>query len=740
MTLALVGYWLLILASGAALVDLVPLDWWLAERLAASLLVGVVASALLSFGLALWWGQGEAATLSAPALLLVLGVGVGARSWMNRLRLGPRGWWSRIAREWNRVGSIGSLLATLLVGIAFYFIFTRALTESAGSIVANYPTVWSDWSVHTSYAQSFLLGHNLPPQDSLESATGLRYPFLPDFQSTLLETLGQNLVGALDIPSWLISWAGGVLLWHLAYRVTRRAPAAFVALLLATLGGGLGFVGFYGDGCQQLAHAQAGFNAADCTSLSSKTAGAAAAFVAHLPTELVHLPRSYDGQNQADPPVADLQWYEPLLAFWLPQRDFEYGIGLLALLSLLLWEAYRGRRRVPLLAAGLGAAALPWFNPFGYLVVLVLGIWWLGRQGWWRGLALFLGPALVLGLPRLLYILSGPHGQLAGPVGANLYPQLDVGWLAHAASSCTAAQFNLGSTCDALYISGASPLTMASYLAGSLLNPSVWAETAGFWLANTGIFTLLAVAVLLLRRSSSALATELKELELIRFGAPFWLLFLIGNLVITQPWNWDNTKLLDYWYVGAAIPVAWLLCAFGRSRWWRLAAGLGVLSLILSGLLSMDAALIGQSSLSQSKATAGDIAFAGSQEAVVGRAVRRDTAPKAIFLTEGQPNEPVSVLAGRTLMFAYDGWLWSYGQPLSARLRAVDTIYAGCPSVGTCQVGSLLRAYDVSYVEFEPGDYNNITINEAWFKAKDLPVVVRTQNYLILNVRSLWSR
>jgi hypothetical protein len=340
----------------------------------------------------------------------------------------------------------------------------------------------------------------------------------------------------------------------------------------------------------------------------------------------------------------------------------------------------------------------------------------------------------------LLYILSGPHGQLAGPVGANLYPQLDVGWLAHAASSCTAAQFNLGATCDALYLSGTSPLTAASYLAGSLLNPAVWAETAGFWLANTGIFTLLAVGVLLLRRSSSAISAELRDLELIRFAAPFWLLFLVGNLVITQPWNWDNTKLLDYWYVGAAIPIAWLLCAFGRSRWWRLAAGLGVLSLILSGLLSMDAALVGQSSPSQSKATAGDIPFAGSQEAVVARAVRRETAPKAIFLTEGQPNEPVSVLAGRTLMLAYDGWLWSYGQPLSTRLRAVDTIYAGCPSLRRCQVGSLLRAYDVSYIEFEPGDYNNITTNEKWFEAKDLPVVVRTQNYLILNVRGLWSR
>jgi hypothetical protein len=77
---------------------------------------------------------------------------------------------------------------------------------------------------------------------------------------------------------------------------------------------------------------------------------------------------------------------------------------------------------------------------------------------------------------------------------------------------------------------------------------------------------------------------------------------------------------------------------------------------------------------------------------------------------------------------------------LSARLQAVQAIYAGCPSRGPCAVGRLLRSYDVSYIEFEPGDYNNITTNEAWFEAKDLPVVVRTQNYLILNVRGLWSK
>ncbi|MGH7641738.1 MAG: hypothetical protein ACRENX_01755 [Candidatus Dormibacteria bacterium] len=740
MTWELAAYWLLVMAAGLALVDLLPLDWQLAERLAASLLVGVVASSLLSLALSLWWGVGPPAALLAPGLLFAGAGGVAVGHWYRRLRLGPAEWGRWINREWNRAGTRAGLLVTVLVGLAFYFIFTRALVEMGGSITASYPTVWSDWSVHASYAQSFLLGHNLPPGDTLESGTGLRYPFLPDFQSALLAGLGQNIWGALDVPSWLISSSAAVLVWQLARRVTRRNAAAWVALLLALLGGGLGFIGLYGDGCQQLARTEAGFSASDCTSLSARTPGAAAAFVAHLPTELTHLPRSYDGQDQPDPPVADLQWYEPLLAFWLPQRDFEYGLGLVVLLSLLLWEAYRGRRKELLAAAGIGAAALPWFNPFGYLVIGLIGLWWLGRQRWWLGLAWYALPLLLLGLPRMLYVVTGAHGELNGPVGTSLYPQLDVGWLAHAATSCTAVQWQAGSACDALYLAGASPLTAVSFLAQSLVQPSVLADTLGFWLANTGIFTLLALALLGLRWLPSRVRAELKELELIRFWAPFWLLFLIGNLVITQPWNWDNTKLLDYWYVGAAIPVAWLLCSWGGRIWGKVAATLAVISLVLSGLLSMDMALIGQSSLSQTPTVAPHFDFIGSQEREVGRAVLRHTSPGAIFLTEGQPNEPVSVVAGRTTVLAYDGWLWSYGQPLRRRLAAETAIYAGCPQVGVCRVGELLRAYDISYIEFEPGDYNNITTNVSWFEAQHLPVLVRTKSYLILNVRRLWSR
>ncbi|MGH7705386.1 MAG: hypothetical protein ACRENY_05915 [Candidatus Dormibacteria bacterium] len=731
-------YWVLVAAAGTTLVDLVPFDWKLAERLAAALLVGVVASSLLSLGLSLWWGLGPAAALAAPGALLLISGGLRAPSRWPRVRQGPGRWISWCSLQWARKDTRSGLLVTLVVGVVFYLIFTRAAQFQGQAVWANYPTVWSDWAAHASYAQSFLLGHNLPPQDVLESATGLRYPFLADFQSALLTSLGQNPWGAMDVSSWLIAWAAAVLVWQLAWRVTRRRSAASLALLLVLLGGGVGFIGLYADGCQQLAHTEANFSASSCTSLSPQTPGAVVAFLGHLPTELTHLPRSYDGQG-GTPAVADLVWYEPLLAYWLPQRDFDYGMGLVALLAILLWEAYRGRRRGALVAAGILGAALPWFNPFGFLAIGLVGIWWLARAGWWRGLGLYLVPLLLLGLPRMLYVVSGPHGQLDSPAGTNLFPQLDLGWLAHSATSCTAAQFQGGAPCDALYLAGAAPGTVVSFLAQSLASPSVWLDSLGFWLANTGIFCLLALALVVLRFRPTRFQARIGQLQLLGFGAPFWVIFLICNVVVTQPWNWDNTKLLEYWYLGAAIPVAWLVSTVGGRGWWRLPATVAMVSLLLSGVLSMDLALVGQSSLAQAPPASTRLALAGPAEQLVAERVLRDTGPRAVFLTEGQPNEPVSILAGRTLVLGYDGWLWSYGQPLRARIRAVEAMYAGCPARGGCAVGHLLRAYHVSYVEFEPGDYNRLTVNERWYLAQHLPVLVRTQGYLILGVRRLWS-
>jgi len=149
---------------------------------------------------------------------------------------------------------------------------------------------------------------------------------------------------------------------------------------------------------------------------------------------------------------------------------------------------------------------------------------------------------------------------------------------------------------------------------------------------------------------------------------------------------------------------------------------------------------VGQSNLAQAPVSGAQVTFAGTPEQQVAAVVRVRTSPKAVFLTEGQPNDPVTILAGRSVVLAYDGWLWSYGQPLRHRYDAVEAMYAGCSVGARCTVASLLREFRVSYVEFEPGDYNDIKLNRAWYESQDVPVLVRSGGYVIYDVRSLWSR
>ena len=528
-----VAYWLLTLLAGQVVADAVPLRWGLVERLAAAALLGVVGSTIVGFLLAFWLGVGPGAALGGPAALLLIGVGARWPVWRRRAMAGPARWRGRLESELLEQHLFWAIGVGLVLGVGLWLIFTRTMTETAGGGLLTASNVWADWSVHTSYVQSFLLGHNLPPMDSLEAATKMRYPFLVDFQPALLESLGQNLYGALDMASFVVCWAATILIWHLALRVTSRPVAATIALSLVLLGGGLG-------------------------------------------------PRSYDGEGPAAPSITDLEWYEPLLVYWMPQRDFAFGMGMVALVAILLWEAVRERRRGTLLAAGVVGATLPFFNPFGFMVAGLLGFWWLLRRRWGAGLVAYLVPLLALGLPQLWSVISGPHGQLNGPVGSNLFPQVDLGWLSHAATVCTSAQFHsLGGQaagCDAVYLAGSSASTVAEYLLHTLSQPSFYTSFAGFWISNTGIFTILALALTVLCLVPGRIREECRKLGLIGFWAPFWAIFLLANLVVTQPWNWDNTKLLSYWYMGAAIPIAWLLVAAPRRLLGRILAGLAVAS------------------------------------------------------------------------------------------------------------------------------------------------------------------
>ena len=167
-----------------------------------------------------------------------------------------------------------------------------------------------------------------------------------------------------------------------------------------------------------------------------------------------------------------------------------------------------------------------------------------------------------------------------------------------------------------------------------------------------------------------------------RMLGSFMALFVLANLFVFQPWDWDNTKLLVFWYLASCVFVsAWVVRAWGRIHPFagRLGLLLVVLTMLVSGFLENLHQLLG---LDRHRLLTQD-------EMQLAERVRDGTDPHAVFLTGQQHNHPIHVLAGRRVVMGYPGWLWSQGYAYRDRERDVRNIFALSP-----QASELLEAYD----------------------------------------------
>src|SRR5207245_2087876 len=114
----------------------------------------------------------------------------------------------------------------------------------------------------------------------------------------------------------------------------------------------------------------------------------------NLPGTVAAQPRPYDSLQvqQGAEPLSNIQWYTPLLAWWLPQRPFLFGFAA-ALSVFLLVVATRGspaRQWPAFVVAGLLCGVLPLVHVHSFialvLVLPVLALIW--RRVEWVALAL----------------------------------------------------------------------------------------------------------------------------------------------------------------------------------------------------------------------------------------------------------------------------------------------------------------------------------------------------------------
>ena len=216
-------------------------------------------------------------------------------------------------------------------------------------------------------------------------------------------------------------------------------------------------------------------------------------------------------------------------------------------------------------------------------------------------------------------------------------------------------------------------------------------------------------------RSPAPLSTLHSPLLL--FYIPFAFLFVISNLAKFAPWEWDNIKILIYWYVGSLPLIAYAIVWFWeRNLAMKIAAGVCFAALIFAGSVDVWRTASGQVKTRVFDADAVRVA----------ELIKRNTEPNALFLNAPTYNSAV-VLSGRQSLMRYSGHLSSHGIDYAPREADVRRIYEGG---GVADV--LLKKYNIGYVLVSPEERNTLKANEDFFRR--YPVVAEAGQFRVYKV------
>jgi hypothetical protein len=635
-----------------------------AARLCMGASIGLVLMATAGFLLALVLGLGTAdIALSAIILLLPLLLllnGERRALILNALRSPSPGG--------SGGQSIGYLVFYLALAILLAMVFGRAAFERPNGIFTGVTNNLGDLPLHFQVINSFVQGHNVPPEDPTYAGVRFAYPFLVDFLTAMLVRAGAGLISAMWLQNMVLALALVGLLHYWTLLLTRNRLAGVIAPLLVLFSGGLGWWLLFSD-----------IGSGD-----------------GLFSTLGNLQHDY-----TIVPNSILRWGNSLTTLFVPQRSILFGLPLAITIFCQWWLAIsqqekarasaavdptgaavldqqklalsstaklaRAHRKASkksaaanllpepqnfyirrMLAAGLCAGLLPLIHAHTFLVVMgVAACLALAFRSAWRSWLLFFAVALAVSAPEILWLAN------TGGVNTRSYMGWQPGW-DHGTHNV------------------------------------VW-----FWFVNTGLFIPLLVVCLAWRRGVFALPPRL-----LKFYAPFLLCFIVPNLIKVAPWIWDNIKVLFLWYVASAPLVAWLL-----ARWWqqrsvfRWLAPAVLATLIFSGGLDV-LRVVSEASEYQEFDTHGMAAAS---------AISAQALPRALVLHAPTYNSPV-FLTGRRSLLGYPGWMWSRGLDYSQRSSDIQSIYSGSPGAD-----ALLRRYGVDYVLLGPAEFASFKVNEQFW-------------------------
>lgn len=642
--------------GGLPLTYLVSREQTLMWRLAAGNIVGSALLGLILFAAACLFGL-SAGVIGASLLITLLPLAL----FISPYRRG------RINNEWaSAKGQLQGFGGKRLAGFLYYafffllfwFFFSQAMYELNDGIYTGGSNNLGDLPFHLGAIFGFTDGNNFPPQNPSWAGARFSYPFTADLLTAAFVKVGADVKDAIFLQD--VSWAMSllVIIEQLVRRLTGSKLAGRIAPGLLIFSGGLGFVWF----------------------LKDWWTGAGG------PWNLAH---DYTINN-------DFRWGNSMVVLFITQRSLLLGMPLTLLVIDWLWRVFtepaqpeqteEGRvfsSDAAAVAIGLLAGTLPLIHLHSLAVLfIVTAFLLLIRPRKWRQLILFGGAVCLIAVPELVWSMSGTATESTKFFGLNW------GW---------------------------DKTDEDNFL---------W-----FWIKNTGlVIPAIAAGIYLLmsrRRSgrpekhAADAAAPDHSRDLVLFYLPFVFIFAVCNVAKLAPWEWDNIKLLIYWFA-LSIPLIALAIVWAweqRSWLWRTAAAACFVGLIFAGALDVFRTANGQVK----------IRVFDRDAMVLGDQIKQRTEPSSLFLNAPTYNSAV-VLSGRRSLMRYSGHLSSHGIDFGPREDDVKRIYQGG---GVSEV--LLRKYNIDYVLVSPEETGPLHANEDFFRR--YPVIAESGAYRVYKVK-----
>lgn len=647
--------------GGLALTYLVAENEKFMWRLAVGSIVGSAVYGLAGFLLAMAFGLNAI----TAGIALVVTMMPAAILLLQKYRIRFRQDWARAVGklQGGNLKRFSGFTYYAFIFVLFWLFFNQAMYETAQGIFTGGSNNLGDLPFHLGAIFGFTDGNNFPPQNPSFAGAKFSYPFIADFLAACFMKLGSGVKDAMFVQD--VTWAFSlvVILERFTVKLTGSKLAGRIAPFLLIFSGGLGFIGFFKD---YWAQSKSIFD-----------------FIGTLPRDYT-ISDSY-------------RWGNSMVVLFMTQRSLLLGMPLTVTVLGYLWRVFNAEpaenseagnaARPPSgylgfagpLMVGLLAGTLPLIHLHSLAVLFVVTafLFAFSSARWRTWLAFGLGVCIVA-VPELLWIMSGTATETSKFIG----------W-----------QFGWDKRDDNI----------------------IW-----FWIKNTGLVLPAIAAGAYLIYSQFGMHEDGKKTKdpippskkLLVFYVPFAAIFLIANAAKLAPWEWDNIKVLIYWFVGSipliAYAIAW---AWRKDAVLKTIGGIAFATLILAGSLDVWRTASGQNKIQVFDADAVKIA----------EQIKQKTPPNALFLNAPTYNSAV-VLSGRQSYMRYSGHLASHGIDYGEREDQVRRIFGGGG------VADLLLSKDnIEYVLVSPEERSSLKAKDETFIK--YPVVAESGQYRVYKIK-----